>query len=69
MNIKDFIKSEPVSVFKYYRKGNLYYQAGGFIFRVPIDDTGDGTFSNTMRTMELMRWVRLEMELQEQFGN
>lgn len=42
MNVKDVIKANPVSTFLYYRKKELYYSCGDFVFRVPISDTGDG---------------------------
>ena len=49
--------------FNYYRKGDLYYECeNGFLFRVPIDDTGDASFNSTDRAMLFMRWIRKELE-------
>lgn len=63
MDIKDCIKGKVT--FQYYRKGELYYKCeNGFVFPVPIDDTGDASFNAEDKAMLFMRWIR--KALQEQ---
>lgn len=60
-------------------KGELYYVTEcGFMFPVPISDTGDGTFLDEDKAMFFMRYIRkqieaikrdnVENELTEQYG-
>lgn len=49
--------------FEFYRKGELWYTTEcGFIFPVPIDDTGDGTFKNEDKAMLFMRYIRKHVD-------
>lgn len=49
--------------FQFYRKENLFYQCeNGFMFSVPISDTGDGVFGTKDRAILFMRWIRKELE-------
>jgi hypothetical protein len=60
MDIKDCIRSNVE--FLYYRKGDLYYRCeNGFVFTVPVEDTGDASFNATDRAMLFMRWIRKEL--------
>lgn len=62
-NIKDCVKGTVK--FLYYRAGELYYQCdNGFVFRVPIDDTGTAAFKAEDKSMLFMRWIRKEIESQ-----
>lgn len=62
--LKDCVKGDVV--FRYYRKGELFYQCeNGFVFRVPISDTGDASFNSTDRAMLFMRWIRKELASEE----
>lgn len=62
-NIKDMIKDKTVT-FEYYRKGELWYKTEcGFLFPVPIDDTGDGTFLAKDKAMMFMRYIRKQLQL------
>ncbi len=59
--VKECVRNN--ATFKYYRKGFLYYECdNGFIFPIPIEDTGDGTFPVVERGMLLMRWIRRALE-------
>lgn len=63
MTLKECIDG-PVT-FHFYRKGNLYYKcANGFVFPVPISDTGDGVFSPVDKGIFFMRWIRKELQAQ-----
>lgn len=67
MSIKELIKGRVN--FQYFRKGNLYYQTeSGFLFPVPVEDTGDATFSKEDKASFFMRWIRKELERQAE-GN
>lgn len=63
MNIKDMVSGDKTVKFKYYRKDHLYYETeDGFIFPVPISDTGDAQFLAQDRAMLFMRYIRKEIE-------
>lgn len=62
-NIKNMVKDKIVT-FEYYRKGELWYKTEcGFLFPVPIDDTGDGTFLAKDKAMMFMRYIRKQLQL------
>ncbi len=51
--------------FHFFRRGNLYYRcANGFVFPVPVTDTGDGVFSPEDKGVFFMRWIRKELAAQ-----
>lgn len=61
MGIKEHVKGK-VS-FQFYRKGELWYKAdSGFMFPVPIEDTGDGQFNAEDKGILFMRYIRKHME-------
>ena len=65
MSIKDLVKGKVV--FKFYRKQNLYYETeSGFVFPVPIEDTGDATFLASDKAMLFMRYIRKELKNREE---
>lgn len=56
-DLKDCVKGRVK--FIYYRKNELYYECeNGFVFTVPIDDTGDASFNAEDKAMLFMRWIR-----------
>ena len=49
--------------FMYYRKDNLYYRTdNGFVFPVPVSDTGDASFLAEDKAILFMRYIRKEMD-------
>jgi hypothetical protein len=59
MNIKDMVKGNKTVKFKFYRKEELFYETEcGFLFPVPISDTGDGQFNDVDKAMYFMRYIR-----------
>ena len=65
MTLKDHVKGQVH--FQFYRKGYLFYKTdSGFEFSVPIDDVGDGGFLNEDKAMMFMRYIRKQLELNEQ---
>ena len=74
MSIVEEIKSGQKSVgnlvkdktatFQYYRQGNLIYMTeDGFEFPVPISDCGESTFFDCHTALELMRWIRKQVDV------
>jgi hypothetical protein len=61
--LKDMVKDNKRVKFEYYRKKELWYSAeNGFLFPVPIEDTGDGTFKAEDKAMMFMRYIRKHLE-------
>lgn len=62
-SIKDLVKENRVN-FRFYRKGELWYETVNpkFAFPVPIDDTGDGTFLAEDKAIIFMRYIRKQIE-------
>lgn len=53
----DLVKEDVT--FQFYRDGSLFYKtSSGFMFAVPIDDAGSGTFKAADRGIFFMRWIR-----------
>lgn len=53
------VKGNKTVKFKFYRKGELFYETEcGFLFPVPISDTGDGQFNDVDKAMYFMRYIR-----------
>ena len=62
-NIKELVKDKTVK-FEFYRKQELWYRVvdTDFVFPVPVDDTGDGTFLNEDKAILFMRYIRKQLE-------
>ena len=58
MTVKDHISG--TSTFQFYRKQHLWYMTDdtGFMFPVPIEDVGDGTFNRVEKSLLMMRYIR-----------
>ena len=56
--LKELVSKNRVAHFVKYRAGYIYYDVGHFIFPIPIEDTGDGTFPRAIKAVTLMRWIR-----------
>lgn len=55
--------------FQYYRDGELWYKTeSGFLFPVPVSDTGNAVFKNEDRGILFMRWIRKYTERLEDDG-
>lgn len=66
MNIKEMVKDNKQVTFEFYRKGELWYKTeDGFMFPVPVEDTGDGTFLKQDKAMIFMRYIRKQLEMIE----
>ena len=67
MNIKDLVKDGKKVSFLFYQKGELWYETEcGFKFSVPIEDTGDGRFLATDKAMIFMRYIRKQIQANEE---
>ena len=61
-SLKDRVKNKKVR-FEFYRDHELYYSTeDGFLFPVPVDDTGKGIFKAEDKALYFMRWIRKQME-------
>ena len=66
--LKEMVSGDKKVRFLYYRKGDLWYITEcGFVFPVPIADTGDGTFVAEDRAMLFMRYIRKYIESHRDF--
>lgn len=74
MSLIDRIKNKEVSVgelvkdkkanFVHYRAGLLLYETeDGFQFSIPLEDTGEAEFKSQHKALELMRWIRKQVDL------
>lgn len=49
--------------FQYYRDNTLWYKTDdGFLFEVPLSDTGTATFNAEDKGIFFMRWIRKAMD-------
>lgn len=64
--LKELVK-ENVN-FVQYRKGELFYRTShtGFIFVVPVYDCGDAEFKAEDRGVFFMRWIRKQLDANNQ---
>ena len=62
MKLIEMVKGRVVR-FKFYRKGELWYEIDGigFMFPVPTSDCGDATFLDTDKATLFMRYVRKQL--------
>jgi hypothetical protein len=59
----DYVRKGKTVSFAYYRENSLWYETDcGFIFPVPILDTGTATFPATDKAAMFMRWIRKYLE-------
>ena len=62
-SLKDMVKDKKTVSFEFYRKGELWYSTEcGFMFPVPIEDTGDGTFLKNDKALLFMRYIRKHLK-------
>lgn len=66
--VKELVKG-TLCYFSHYKAGFLYYtvtlpnnEDKAFRFPIPIEDTDQSTFQDTMRSMTLMRWIRKSLK-------
>ena len=61
--IKEMVKDKVVC-FKYYRDGELFYETEcGFVFPVPVSDTGHATFLAEDKALLFMRYIRTQLAM------
>jgi len=61
--LKSMVENNKKVFFKYYRDGELWYATEcNFLFPVPTNDVGNGTFLNEDRAVLFMRWLRKYIE-------
>lgn len=58
-SVKDIVKNDAKVRFSHYKEKELWYVAdNGFLFPVPISDTGNAIFNNEDKALLFMRWIR-----------
>ena len=70
-NIKDLVSNGKVARFVYYRDQALHYETeDGFLFPIPIGETGSATYNKEEKAMLLLRYIRKHVTyLQKLKGN
>ena len=64
MRLFDIIKDDKKARFSFYRDRELWYKTvDGFEFPVPISDIGVATFLAEHKASELMKYIRVHMEM------
>jgi len=64
--LKEMVASGKTVKFAFYRDGELNYLTEcGFLFAVPISDTGNATFLAEDKAILFMRYIRRQIELIE----
>ena len=64
MNIKELIVNKTAK-FVYCTDGALWYDVDGFRFPVPFEDTVGAYFEPRHKAINLMRWIRKQLEENE----
>ena len=66
-NVKEHVIGNQKVYFDFYRDGILYYRTEkDLLFEVPIDDVGTGTMKNEDKALLYMRWIRKQLEANEE---
>jgi hypothetical protein len=53
--------------FSFYRNKTLYYKTEkGLLFEIPESDTGDAVFNAAEKASTLMKWIRKQLEVNEE---
>ena len=70
-SIKNMVSHGKVARFVYYRDQALHYETeDGFLFPIPIEETGSATYNNEEKAILLMRYIRKHVaHLQKMQGN
>lgn len=65
-DIKDMVGGTKLAHFKYFRTDELWYETdSGFLFPVPLSDTGDTLFPAEDKAMIFMKWIKKQIKLLE----
>lgn len=65
--VKRHVAANQKVRFKFYRQNILYYETElELLFEVPISDTGDAVFKDLDKALLFMRWIRKQLEVNEQ---
>jgi len=67
LSVKEMVSYNKKVKFIFYRDEALHYETeDGFIFPVPIADTGSATFGVEEKAMLMMRYIRKQINIVEQ---
>lgn len=57
-SLKELVAPNQQAEFQFCNGGYLWYDVAGVTFPIPLDDVKGGNFNRSMRSIELMRWIR-----------
>ena len=67
INLKDHVSENKMVRFSFYKDGLLFYKTeNGLLFEVPITETGNGSFNFEDKAIFYMRWIRKQLENNEE---
>lgn len=62
--LKEMVQNGQTVTFEYYQDNELWYSTEcGFMFPVPVSDTGNAVFKNEDKATFFMRWIRKQITL------
>ena len=64
MNIKELVINKTAK-FAYCTDGALWYEVDGFRFPIPFEETVGAYFKPEHKAINLMRWIRKQLEENE----
>lgn len=66
MTVKENVIDGKKAIFKFYKDGSLYYETElGLIFEIPCIETGNGTFNAEEKALNLMKWIKKQIDINE----
>jgi len=67
VNVIEHIRGDQKATFQFYRGGILFYKTEkGLLFEIPKSDTGDAVFNAVEKASALMKWIRIQLEVNEE---
>lgn len=63
LKLTDHVAKDKKVTFLHYQEKNLWYITdGGLTYSIPVEDTGNGIFLPTERSVYHMKWIRKALE-------
>ena len=60
--LKELVTGNQMAEFQSCHGGYLWYRVQDVDFPVPLEETKGGCFNRTMRSVEMMRWIRKHLQ-------
>lgn len=69
MTVKEHVEDNQKAIFKGFQNGLLFYETEkGLSFEVPVSETGTGRFLPEQKAIQLMKWIKPAVELQNKIS-